>query len=245
MTAARGVFDGAERTLAILAFHKIGNPPGEWDSWNYIPEPIFEAQLRFLRETGWQWIDAADLAAAVDDPTRLPHRAALLTFDDGYRSMRSVALPILREFAAPSVLFVPTSFIGGSNAFDAGIEPDEQICDWADLRALGASGVSIQSHSVSHRHFSELSLAELEDEARRSKAVLEDGLGQAVDLFAFPYGDDGNGDRQRLAALLEGSGYRAACLYGGGPIRPPISEPYRLTRLAIGPDSNLEALLSR
>src|SRR4030095_15093481 len=123
------------RSPQLRAVHEIANPPGEWDSWNYTPERIFEAQLAFLRETGWQWIDAADLAAAVDDPTRLPHRAALLTFDDGYRSMRSARLPILRDFAARSVLFVPTSFIGGSNAFDAGIEPDEQICDWADLRA--------------------------------------------------------------------------------------------------------------
>jgi peptidoglycan/xylan/chitin deacetylase (PgdA/CDA1 family) len=245
MIGARRVTDAGGPALAILAFHKIGEAPGGWETWNYVPEPTFEAQLRFLREAGWEWIDAADFAAALHDPGRLPRRAALLTFDDGYRSMRRVALPILRRFGAPAVLFVPTAFIGGSNDFDAGVEPDEAICDWADLRALAAGGVSIQSHGVSHRRFSDLPLAEREQEVRRSKAALEDGLGTAVELFAFPYGDDGGGDPRGLAALFERSGYRAACLYGGGPIRPPVPEPYRLSRLAMGPDSDLEALLGR
>jgi peptidoglycan/xylan/chitin deacetylase (PgdA/CDA1 family) len=246
MTEMRQRVGADERVLAILAFHKIGAAPGGWDTWNYIPESTFEAQLCFLREMGWEWIDAADLAAALHDPERLPRRAALLTFDDGYRSMRQVVLPILHRFGAPAVLFVPTAFVGGSNSFDAGVEPDEVMCDWADLRALEESGVSIQSHSVSHPRFSELSLAEQEEELRGSKATLEHELGKVVDLFAFPYGDDGENDEDRraLAGVLEHAGYRAACLYGGGPTRPPVTEPYRMTRLAMGPDSDLEAMLA-
>jgi peptidoglycan/xylan/chitin deacetylase (PgdA/CDA1 family) len=237
--------DAEERVLAILAFHKIGAPPpGGWETWNYIPERTFESQLRLLREAGWEWINAADFTAALRDPERLPGRAALLTFDDGHLSMRRVALPILRRFGAPAVLFVPTAFIGSTNGFDAGVEPDEPMCDWEDLHALEAAGVSIQSHSVSHPRFSGLSLAEREVEALRSKAVLEDRLEKAVELFAFPYGDDGE-DRQALAAVLERSGYRAACLYGGGLTRLPAPEPYRLSRLAMGPDSDLEALLGQ
>jgi len=156
--------------------------------------------------------------------------------------MRETALPILRRLEAPAVLFVPTDFIGGSNGFDAGVEPDEAMCGWEDLRALEAGGVSVQSHSVTHRPFSELSLEDQQQEARGSKAVLEAGLGKPVDLFAFPYGDAGR-EPQALAGVLERSGYRAACLYGGGPTGLPAADPYRLTRVAVGPDSDLEALL--
>ena len=32
------------RTLAMLAYHKIGAPaPGGWETWNYIPEETFAA----------------------------------------------------------------------------------------------------------------------------------------------------------------------------------------------------------
>lgn len=251
MKAQRRLSSGREREIAILAFHKIGAPPPSgWESWNYVPERIFASQLQFLRDGGWEWIDAAALVSAMDDPALLPRRAVLLTFDDGYRSMRTVALPILERFAAPSVLFVPTAYVGGQNTFDAGIEPDEEICDWADLRALAAAGVSIQSHSVSHPRFSELSPEHQEEEARHSKAVLEDQLGSPVELLAFPYGDDGSLDgagnglhHAAMAAMLARSGYRGACLYGGGPTRLPATERYRLTRIAMGPDSDLGELL--
>jgi peptidoglycan/xylan/chitin deacetylase (PgdA/CDA1 family) len=116
------------------------------------------------------------------------------------------------------------------------------MCSWDDLRALRREGVSIQSHSVSHRRFSELRPKELDRELVRSRSILEERLGEAVEIFAYPYGDDGR-DPQSLAPVLREAGYRAACLYGGGPNRLPPPEPFRLTRLAMGPDSNLEALL--
>ena len=156
--------------------------------------------------------------------------------------MRHVVLPWLHRFGYPGVLFVPTDFIGKCNEFDAGVEPQEAICDWDDLRELDRYGVSIQSHGASHRRFSELTPAELEDELRRSKATLEAGLGKAVETIAYPFGDGGV-DLQAVDRALERTGYRAACLYGGGPNRVPVANPYRLTRLAIGPDTNLQAML--
>jgi peptidoglycan/xylan/chitin deacetylase (PgdA/CDA1 family) len=175
-------------------------------------------------------------------PESLPRRAALLTFDDGYRSNLTVAVPWLRRFGYPAVMFVPTDFIGGSNSFDAGVEPEEAICTWDDLRELERAGVAVQSHGCSHRAFSGLSPAEREAELVRSRAALEDGLGRPVEVFCFPYGDDGQ-EQGETAAILRRAGYRAACLYGGGPNRVPLADAYRLTRLAMGPDTDLGAAL--
>src|SRR3712207_6326967 len=136
------------------------------------------------------------------------------------------------------------SYIGGFNGFDAGHEPEEPICDWDDLRELERSGVSIQSHGASHRSFSKLGLREQEKELARSKITLEAGLEKPVEVFAYPYGDGGTGP-QSTGRALERAGYRAACLYKGGPNPLPIAEPYRLTRLAIGPDTDLRVALER
>jgi peptidoglycan/xylan/chitin deacetylase (PgdA/CDA1 family) len=237
------------RSLAILAYHKIGEPSrGGWQTWYYVPEETFVGHLSHLRERDWQVIDFLAFLSGIAAPESLPERAALLTFDDGYRSMRTVALPLLLEFGYPAILFVPTDYIGGFNAFEAGNEPEEAICGWDDLRELERSGVSIQSHGASHRPFSELDLPEQAEELTRSKAILDAGLKKPVEVFAYPYGDGGKDPHSTVRALKR-TGYRAACLYKGGP-KPlggpnhlPIVDPYRLIRLAMGPDTNLQAAL--
>jgi len=197
-----------------------------------------------LHKQGWQVIDFLALLGGITAPESLPERAALLTFDDGYRSMRTVALPWLLRFGYPAVLFVPTDYIGGSNSFDAGYEPEEPICDWDDLRELERLGVSIQSHGASHHSFSKLSLPKQEEELARSRITLEAGLEKPVEVFAYPYGDGGT-EARSTGRALERAGYRAACLYKGGPNPLPIVEPYRLSRLALGPDTDLQVALEK
>lgn len=232
-----------KRRLAILGYHKIGPPPASgWETWYYIPEKTFDDHLALLRQDGWEVIDAGRMVRGLTDPDELPDRAALITFDDGYRSVRDAALSRLRAHGCPAVLFVPTDYIGGRNTFDAGAEPDEPICDWDDLRELERCGVSIQSHSASHPRFSDLSAGALLEELARSKRILEDGLHRPIELFAYPYGDDGT-DPQFVGETMRQLGYKAAFLYGGGVIAPPALNPYQLMRVAMGPDTDLATAL--
>jgi hypothetical protein len=87
-------------------------------------------------------------------------------------------------------------------------------------------------------------LSEQEEELARSKVTLEAGLEKPVEVFSYPYGDGGTKPRSTGRAL-ERAGYRAACLYKGGPNPLPLVEPYRLTRLAMGPDTDLQVALER
>jgi len=237
-------FQIQSRRLAILGYHKVGEPPGGWATWSYVSKEKFEGDLHFLRDHGWQVIDASTLLAGLDDQDTLPPNAALITFDDGYRSNLEVAVPVLRRFGYPAVIFVPTQFIGGYNAFDADIqyEPHEAICGWDELSELERNGISVQSHGISHRRFSALSPGEQDHELAASKAVLESELGKRVELFSFPYGDDG-GDPRTIADMLAQCGYRGACLYGGGPMRLPLDNRFGLARVAVGPDTDLAVQL--
>src|SRR5436305_5987284 len=83
----------SDRIVAILAYHKIGQPPANgWESWFYIPEATFVSHLSYLHESGWQVIDLATFLQGLVEAHVLPRRSVLLTFDDGFRSMRQVAL---------------------------------------------------------------------------------------------------------------------------------------------------------
>jgi peptidoglycan/xylan/chitin deacetylase (PgdA/CDA1 family) len=225
--------------IAILGYHKVGPPaPGSWETWFSVPEDVFASQLTVLRDGGWQPVDGAAFLRGLAEPETLPERAALITFDDGYRSVLEAGLPLLERFGYPAVIFVPTNYVGRTNLFDGDDEPQEPLCDWDDLRELARRGVAVESHGASHRTFSELTPAERAAELEGSRAALEAELGQPVQLFAYPYGDDGG-----AAPEVREAGYRAAFGYGGGPISLSPADAYRLERLTMGPDSDLAAML--
>jgi peptidoglycan/xylan/chitin deacetylase (PgdA/CDA1 family) len=229
--------------VAILGYHKVGPPPpGGWETWFYVPEATFAEQLETLHEGRWQPVDLATFLRGLTEPERLPKHAALITFDDGYRSLRDVALPWLERFVYPAVVFMPTDFVGRTNLFDLESEPEEPLCGWDDLRELVRRGIAVQSHGASHRAFSELAPTERVLELERSKAALEAELEQPVEVFAYPYGDDAGAPAELREALAR-TGYRAAFGYGGRPFSIPAKDPYRLERVAMGPDTDLETAL--
>jgi peptidoglycan/xylan/chitin deacetylase (PgdA/CDA1 family) len=229
--------------LAVLSYHKIGKPPGGCESWFYTPAEVFVAQMHALRDHGWTVIDVDIFLRGLDEPACLPRRAALITFDDGYASTLTAATPVLEEFGYPGVVFVPTAYVGGTNSFDAGVEPEERICRWDELRELARRGVSVQSHGVTHRAFLRLSREEIVKELRDSSATLEVELQSTVALFAFPYGDIGE-HPDVTKELLRSAGYRAAFYSDGGVFGvTPWADRYGLTRVAVVSGTNLTQVL--
>jgi peptidoglycan/xylan/chitin deacetylase (PgdA/CDA1 family) len=228
----------------VLSYHKIGAPPaGGWETWYYVSQRTFRQQLQTLIRAGWHPIDHVTFVAALDRPDAAPERGLLVTFDDGYASLVREAVPVMEDLGVAGVVFVPTAYIGGSNDFDRDNEPREPILSWDELRELGRRGVSVQSHGVRHAVMSDLAAADQRRELVESRRTLEDGLGSTVDLFAFPYGDEG-GDPAATTSLLETAGYRAAFGYGGAAARLAHDDRFRLPRLAMGPDVDVLALLS-
>ncbi|HKF80973.1 MAG TPA: polysaccharide deacetylase family protein [Thermoleophilaceae bacterium] len=224
--------------IAVLGYHKVGPHPIEWWTWFYVGEETFARQLEWLRTAGWEIIGLDRFLRGLEYPAALGERSAIITFDDGYRSLREGAFRRLRQLEAPAVVFVATDYIGGVNSFDQDVEPIEAMCDWGDLERLWRAGFSIQSHTASHAALSALSPERREEELVRSKAVLEARLSQRVTALSYPYGDDG-GDRDSVDRLLSRTGYRAAFLYGGGAVTASAIDGFRIPRLAMGPDTDL------
>jgi peptidoglycan/xylan/chitin deacetylase (PgdA/CDA1 family) len=200
-------------------------------------------QLSAAREAGWRFLDVSDVLRGLRDPRDLPPASALVTFDDGYRSLLERGLTVLRELKCPGVVFVPTAHVGSVNAFDQGIEePLEPLCTWDELRELEANGISVQSHGFRHLRLSSADPNLLQAEIAQSKREVEERLQKTVEVFAFPYGDGGR-DPAAATRILRRCGYHAACLYGGGPVALPAVDPYRLSRLPLGFGSDLGAEL--
>jgi len=102
-------------TLTVVVFHRVlrrDDPRtrtafAEWT----IGDEAFDACLAFFRRH-FNLVSLDDVMAAAYGEGRLPHRSLLLTFDDGFADNLDYALPLLRKYKAPTVVFVSTDLIG-------------------------------------------------------------------------------------------------------------------------------------
>lgn len=93
----------------ILGYHSIAEPLGDAGSLSVTPQH-FDEQLKVLSQIG-QVVSLEQLVGGLRDG-RVPKRAVVLTFDDGYAHLLRHAKPLLERYQAPATVFVTTGFLG-------------------------------------------------------------------------------------------------------------------------------------
>ena len=95
--------------LPILMYHRVV-PRVEGPDPHHLCVSVarFEAQVRFLRARGYTALTLEELADALLAGAPTPAKAAVVTFDDGYRDVLLHALPVLRHYGIPATLFLVT-----------------------------------------------------------------------------------------------------------------------------------------
>jgi peptidoglycan/xylan/chitin deacetylase (PgdA/CDA1 family) len=100
--------------LAVFCYHGVVATPLDRRDPNFettVGAAEFATHLEFL--TRWfQPVTLADVQAAFTEGKRLPRRAALITFDDGYRNVLTHGAPVLARYGVPAAVFVSTAYIG-------------------------------------------------------------------------------------------------------------------------------------
>ena len=192
----------------ILMYHRIGNPRrGSIVSGQYVPSGLFEKQLRFLKRRGYTPMCLANFLAELKHPRR-GIRPVAITFDDGYESVHTEALPILRNLEMAGTIFVVAGQVGDSNRWDEE-KGDVTECMMSVDQILDAQahGMEIGSHTSSHPDLVLCSPEQARDEIRGSKAILESFLGRPVEWFSYPYGSE----NEAVQSLVRAAGYLGAC----------------------------------
>ena len=99
------------RSVPILTYHHVCDPGRDY---RFDPDVADVTPAQFRRQLGlitrhFTVIDLPTLARGLDGAP-LPPNPCLLTFDDGYRSNLTEALPALRAVGATAVFFITTGF---------------------------------------------------------------------------------------------------------------------------------------
>ena len=211
--------------VRVLTYHRFGDAVR--DPFR-VSAAAFEAHVRHLAEHRLA-LSLAELEQFLRGELAPEPGAALVTIDDGSVSVHRVALPILRHHGVPAVLFTVAGAVGTGRG-PHGRAP-ERTLDWDELAELGAAGVEIQSHSMTHRSMTKIDPAEAAEEAHASKTLLEARLGREVSSFAYPYGTRADFDETTARILME-AGYRTVFTAQHGPVLLG-DDPSRLHRVKI------------
>jgi peptidoglycan/xylan/chitin deacetylase (PgdA/CDA1 family) len=99
------------RSIAVLAYHGLVREPLPVFNWCQLSVDEFEKQIDFLSRE-YVVLPLTEIIERIGRGAPLPRATACLTFDDGFRSVRTLALPIMERYQLPASVFLVTSLIG-------------------------------------------------------------------------------------------------------------------------------------
>lgn len=212
-----------DRRAAILTYHAVADCARRDDPYDLVVSPDrFAEQMAFLGErrrvVSLEDVVRGDLGSG-------PPPVAI-TFDDGYRSVREHALPVLESHGFPATVFVPTRWLGARPGW---LERDGEllaIMDADELRAVDRRGLTVESHGHGHLDLTEADFETARADMVESRDRLRDLLGRESRYFAYPF-SHGSAEAQRAAAA---AGFDAAFSYG-----VPGSRLYDWPRIPVTP----------
>lgn len=190
----------------IIVYHGIGaSPPGAGPDELLVGPDVFEKQIRYLSRHR----RVVPLAALVDGGPGSGSPAIAITFDDGFRSVLTDALPVLERFGTPATVFVTTRWLIDPSAqpadptdhFAAASAPTLELLSEADVAELGRRGFEVGSHGHTHADLGRASASIAEADLRASRDALAEILGRPPRFLAWPYGSSSNESRAAAAEL--------------------------------------------
>jgi peptidoglycan/xylan/chitin deacetylase (PgdA/CDA1 family) len=200
--------------IPVLCYHDIRTTPKS--SFAITPQ-TFEMQLQWLQKNNYRAITLEQLYQHLLAERPFDYKAVLITFDDGFPSLRNHVMPILQRYKMPAVFFIYTDRIRTERSdrqFPA------RFLGWQDIRNMKRAGFEVQSHSVHHIRMDRTNNPMLEmtgqknhpgmnlyQEFTRSYELLQKKIrpaGGRIYAFAFPYGVF----NRHLASQARAAGYR-------------------------------------
>ncbi|MDQ2659447.1 MAG: polysaccharide deacetylase family protein [Verrucomicrobiota bacterium] len=179
--------------VVVFGYHRFEKTIHRPDT-EMTPE-MFEGQMKELKEKNIPVIGMQDFLAWKRGEKSIPPRAAIITFDDGWKTQYEVAWPIMKKYGYPFTLFIYTEGVKGMK-YGGGA-----AMSWEMLAEMRDAGVDIEGHSATHQDLRKpydkvrkkrLSPEEyqewLQAEIVGSKQLLEQKLGIRVNCFAVPFG---------------------------------------------------------
>ena len=219
-------------SVPVLMYHVINPPPaGAPFPGLYVPADEFAAQMQALKTAGWHAVTMDQLEAYWTRGVPLgPGKPVVLTFDNGYASQYTNAMPILKRLG----------WVGDENIQLSGLPPSQGGLTDAQVRGLLTAGWELDTQGISHADLIALGPTELHYQVATARQILQKRYGVPVNWFCYP---SGHYDSSVIAEV------KSAGFVGSTTVIPgwanPGEDPYRLPRLRVLGGTSPSALLQQ
>lgn len=198
--------EGAQ--AVIFMYHRFGE--SHYSSTN-ITLQQFEEQLDFFEKNNFSVLPLLEITRALKQNTALPEKSISITIDDAYLSVYKEAYPRLKAKGYPFTVFVATGVV------DQGIPA---YMNWQQMQEMQKHGATFANHSQNHDYLVRKKEGESQKEWKErmvrditgAQKRLQEKLGSAPALFAYPYGEY----NLELMNIIHDLGYTAFGQHSGG-----------------------------
>ncbi len=218
-------------SVPVLAYHVINVAPASTSASQdlYVPADEFSAQMQALKAGGWHAVTLDQLQAYWSHGTSLGSgKPIVISFDGGYASQYTNALPSLKSLGWVGVFNIPLTRLSPS---DGGLDESQIHGLIAGGWELGAQGGTDLSTS---------NPADLSSEVTTERDTLKTQYKVAVNWFAYP----STGYDSTFTTAVHAAGFAGGLTTVPGWANPK-NDRTRLPRLAVVGGTSPSQLLSQ
>ena len=202
-------------------YHEIYRPE-ERDRLRGLTNPAYNTDINvFRRQMAWLFANNVKTLTIDELLSKNSHpedKAVCLTFDDGRLGNYLHAYPILQEYGLKATFFVVTELVDKPH-----------YMTWDHLKEMEVNGMSMQSHTATHKPLGGMDEKEIIFELSESKKVIEKRLTTEVNHLSLPHGSK----NVRIWPLAKRVGYKTICTSNVGFQTWESNGPW-LKRISIG-----------
>jgi peptidoglycan/xylan/chitin deacetylase (PgdA/CDA1 family) len=229
--ATTRVGPSGQASVPILMYHVIAAPPPSAPYPGLYVEPTeFSAQMQALKAAGWHAVTPDQVASYWREGTPLgPGKPIVLSFDNGYQSQYTQALPVLRRLG----------WVGEENIQLSGLPPSQGGLLQRQIRGMIAAGWELDTQGFSHADLVTLGAEALHHEVAVSRRTIQQRFHVPVNWFCYPSGHYNT----TVIDAVKAAGYAGSTTVVPGWAHRD-EDPYRLHRLRVLGGTSPQQLLA-
>lgn len=190
------LYDTAE--IYAFTYHWISEDPLNWGDYT-ITQEKFREDIRYLYENGFYFATPRELYAL--NGKYPAEKIALITFDDGYASCYTEALPILEQYGAKATMFLVGSYLNTPDYLT-----EEQLKLMAQSPLIELGNHSYELHNLPREQVSKLYREDVDTalaDYYKNEELIFSITGKTVTTLSYPYGVY----TQKMDQFLKDHGY--------------------------------------
>lgn len=184
----------------VLIYHHVSSDTPRSTS---VSIDEFRQHIELIESLDLKVVPITTLVEHIRSGKEVDDNWVVITFDDGFKSIYTNALPLLQEKDWPFTVFVNPGSVKTSATY----------MNWDEIRELTKHKATIANHTINHENLvqSDLTIAEIKENLLQSEQMILEQTGQSHKMLAYPFGEY----NQQIKSLLKEIGFVGFAQHSG------------------------------